>query len=93
MPKKNLDIFLTNAAGIVSKTTYAQAISTILQNSVPPQYANDGAKKDLAGQLAERLEKGGDIDFTPEEIVLLKEWVASGALPLAVTQIYRILNA
>lgn len=73
------------------------AVKTILMNACIATYSPQkddpsGEEKAMRFALAVRLNAGGDVEVSPEEIVLLKKLVGYGWSPLVVGQIYEYLN-
>ena len=52
-----------------------------------------GEEKDKRGLLADKIFAGGEIDVTPEEIVLIKQLIGKAFPTLLVTRAYQLLDA
>lgn len=57
------------------------------------QEDTDGVEKNTRYELWQRIKGGGDVDITPEEIVMLKIRIGKVFNVNAVGQLYKILNA
>ena len=58
----------------------------------PKQGPEPGDKKAERGALAFRIYDQGEMELTPEEVVLIKQCVGEFLGPLVVTQVYSILG-
>ena len=52
-----------------------------------------GEEKMKRGLLADKIFPGGDVDVTPEEIVMIKKLIGKGFSTLVVTRAYQLLDA
>jgi len=98
MPIKNFDNEIKNIDG----STLLQDANPVVMKSllVAALMGSNPSEKDVSGdekfkryELAQKVNAGGNIDLTPEEIVLLKKLVGVSYTPLVVGQVYKILNA
>ena len=93
---RNFDAELTDLRGEPLRhegkgTPMSQAVAEALIAPLGDEDATGDAKA-ARYELALRVVKGGDVDLTVDELALIKERVGRGCVPLAVGQIYRVLN-
>lgn len=66
-------------------------IVSLLSTTFPDEANLHGAEKFERGQLAVKVNAGGDIDFTEPELQMLKKVIGRGSIPV-VHQAFKILN-
>ena len=68
-------------------------IKTLLVNAVlAPTKDEKGVDKVRKYELAKMIFKGGEVDLTPEDIVLIKKQVGDNFAPIIVGQVFEMLS-
>ena len=69
------------------------SLKTLLVNAVlAPANEDKGVDKVRKYELAKMIFKGGEVDLTPEDIILIKEQVGNNFAPIVVGQCYEMLS-
>lgn len=92
--------FDSNIKGLDGKDlateTGTATLSSIVTGALIANYHDEqflpGMEKFKRAQLAQRVYAGGDIDFSVEELTLIKELVGKYATPLVVLQIFKLID-
>lgn len=92
--KLNFDIELKNLSGEpVIENDKPVILRNLVTNAVlVPEEGEEGEIKLTKWNLALKIDKGGEIDLTPEEVVLIKRMVGKYHIPMVVGRIYPLLN-
>ena len=68
-------------------------VKTLLVNAVlAPTKDEKGVDKVRKYELAKMVFKGGEVDLTPEDVVLIKEQVGNNFAPIVVGQVFEMLD-
>jgi len=68
-------------------------VKTVLVNAIlVPGKEDKGVDKVRKYELAKMIFKGGEVDLTPEDIVLIKQQVGDNFAPVVVGQIFEMLS-
>jgi len=68
-------------------------VKTLLVNAVlAPTKDEKGVDKVRKYELAKMIFKGGEVDLTPEDVVLIKEQVGNNFAPIVVGQVFEMLD-
>jgi len=68
-------------------------VKTLLVNAVlAPTKDEKGVDKVRKYELAKMIFKGGEVDLTPEDIVLIKKQVGDNFAPIVVGQVFEMLD-
>jgi len=73
--------------------TLGPICSNALLMPFPDETDLEGTEKVKRFRLAEKLYQGGEVDVSPEEIVLIKKLASKAYAPLLVGRIYEVLDA
>lgn len=97
MPKKNLDLAMKDLNGetIYSEEGRARPMKSIVTEALLASFPNEtasGEEKLKRYLLAMKVNVGGEVDLSPEEIVMIKDLVGKGFSPLVVGQVFGLLN-
>lgn len=92
----NFDSALTEINGDVLKNKKDESWlmkSAVIECVLAPNKDLSAEDSLRAFNLAQKVQVGGDIDFTPEEIVNIKNSVGKNAFPLVSGQILKYINS
>jgi len=99
MSKINVDETLKTFDGKVmmdadsSGNAVEASMKTVLVNAVlAPVKEDKGVDKVRKYELAKMIFKGGEVDLTPEDIVLIKKQVGDNFAPIVVGQVWDMLD-
>jgi len=68
-------------------------VKTLLVNAVlAPTKDEKGVDKVRKYELAKTIFKGGEVDLTPEDIILIKQQVGDNFAPIVVGQVFEMLD-
>lgn len=97
MSKRNFDAFIVSAVGELiieeDKSTPLRIHAVNVLGGDPKQTAKTGEEKMKRMNLAFKMLPGGDIDFTIDELALLKQCVGEVSPPFVVKQIWDAAEA
>lgn len=69
------------------------SLKTLLVNAVlAPVKEDKGVDKVRKYELAKMIFKGGEVDLTPEDIILIKKQVGDNFAPIVVGQVFEMLS-
>ena len=95
----NVDVKLMTLDGKVmmdadsSGNAVEATVKTLLINAVlAPTKDEKGVDKVRKYELAKMIFKGGKVDLTPEDIVLIKQQVGDNFAPVVVGQVFEMLD-
>jgi len=95
----NVDVKLMTLDGKVmmdadsSGNAVEATVKTLLVNAVlAPTKDEKGVDKVRKYELAKMIFKGGKVDLTPEDIVLIKQQVGDNFAPVVVGQVFEMLD-
>jgi len=95
----NVDVKLMTLDGKVmmdadsSGNAVEATVKTLLVNAVlAPTKDEKGVDKVRKYELAKMIFKGGEVDLTPEDIVLIKKQVGDNFAPIVVGQVFEMLD-
>lgn len=91
----NFDATIKDLDGKDFEPTPAETMKHIVIGALMGNYSDEnvsGAEKFSRGQLAQKINTGGNLDLTIEELAKVKELVGKFGTPLSVFQIYNLIE-